>query len=194
MANKPFQGPFGESKVNLTNCLKKSGIISPGLINATRIVFILLIAVLPACSDTVELTPSDLELYSSWKIADKVRIAYRSKNADSLLKMVSPALSQKWDLQKKLESIFLGMARTGLHLEMDSGIWDPDTGTVIYKAHWTFVGMITEGSPKLFKTGECRLWISLPENGKASSIQKIIGDNFFLISLPKKRVVGGGGM
>ncbi|AKS24499.1 hypothetical protein BOX30_09085 [Leptospirillum ferriphilum] len=121
-------------------------------------------------------------------------MAYRSKDTDSLLGLVSPDLTKEWDLQKKLESLFLGMARTGLHLEMDSGVWDPETGTVIYKAHWTFVGMITQGSPKLFKTGECRIWVRLPQNNGKASIQKIVGDNFFLISLPKKKMVGGGGL
>ena len=161
---------------------------------AVRVTFFFLIFVLAACTDTVELTPTQKDLYSAWGLADKVRVDYRSKNTDSLIGMVSPALSQKWDLEKKLEALFLGMTQTGLHLEMDSGVWDPDTGTVIYKAHWTFVGMISTGSPKIFKTGECRLWIRLGHDGKPASIQKVVGDNFFLISLPKQKTPGGGGM
>lgn len=150
--------------------------------------------VMAACSDNAEMTPIQKTLYSAWTMADKMRIAYRTKNAETLVSMVSDPLSQQWSLQKKLNELFLGMAQTSLHLELDSGVWDADTGTVIYKAHWTFTGKISQGGPKLFKTGECRLWIRLGENGSPSTIENVVGDNFFLISLPKQKNLNNGGM
>ncbi|MHB1926052.1 MAG: hypothetical protein ACYCRD_02150 [Leptospirillum sp.] len=171
---------------------KKRSLLSCGL-NLTVISSVLLMFFVAACSDTAELTPIQKSLYSAWKMADKIRAAYRTKKADPIVSMVSPNLAQQWSLQKKLNELFLGMAQTSLHLELDSGVWDADTGTVIYKAHWTFTGVISLGGPKFFKTGECRLWIRLGENGAPSTIERVVGDNFFLISLPKQKIPVNGG-
>lgn len=161
---------------------------------ATVISSVLLMFLVGACSDTAQLTPIQKSLYSAWTMADKMRVAYRTKKSDPIVSMVSGPLAQQWSLEKKLNELFLGMAQTSLHLELDSGVWDADTGTVVYKAHWTFTGVISQGGPKLFKTGECRLWIRLGENGAPSTIEKVVGDNFFLISLPKQKIPVNGGM
>lgn len=141
-----------------------------------------------SCSDTAEMTPIQKKLFSAWDITREIRVDYQKKNADNLLTLMTPELSERYSVRKKLDELFLGLATTSLHLELDQGVWDTKSNTIDYKAHWTFSGMVKKGGPRVFKTGECRIWISLGATGEPSRIQRIVGDNFLLMALPPGKI------
>lgn len=140
-----------------------------------------------ACSDEAELTPEQKNLFATWDIAKEIRKDFREKKSDELLALLSPGFAGRVTIKKHLETLFLGLEKTTLHLEMDSGIWDPQKHTVEYKAHWTFSGFVKKGNPRLFKTGECRIWVRMGEQGTTPVIEEIIGDNFLLMTLPSQK-------
>ncbi|MHB8542962.1 MAG: hypothetical protein ACYC9S_03010 [Leptospirales bacterium] len=141
-----------------------------------------------ACEDTPEITPMQKKLFSAWNIARKMRVDYQKKDADKVISLLTPELAQKYDVRKKLDELFLGLATTSLHLELDQGIWETKSNRIDYKAHWTFSGMVKKGGPRVFKTGECRIWVILGTTGEPSRIQRIVGDNFLLMALPPGKI------
>ena len=147
--------------------------------------FILIIGT--ACSDEAELTPEQKNLFATWDIAQEIRKDFREKKSDELLALLSPGFPGKVTIKKRLETLFLGLEKTALHLEMDSGIWNPQKHTIEYKAHWTFSGFLKKGGPRVFKTGECRIWVRMGEQGTTPVIEEIIGDNFLLMTLPSQK-------
>ena len=146
-----------------------------------------------ACSDTAEMTPVQQKLFSAWGLVRKIRLDYREKNADNLMTLLTPELARKYPIRKKLDELFLGLATTRLHLELDQGVWDTKSDTILYKAHWTFSGMVKKGGPRVFKTGECQIGVVLGASGEPSRIQSIVGDNFLLMALPPGKLSGNPG-
>lgn len=138
------------------------------------------------CSDEAELTPEQKTLFATWDISKEIRKDFRDKKTEELISRLSPEFEGKDAAKKNLEALFLGLEKTTMHLNMDSGVWIPQTRTIEYKAHWTFSGFVKEGSPRIFKTGECRIWIRLGDSEKPPLIEKITGDNFLLVGLPKQ--------